>query len=60
MTDDRKTVSIAEAARLTSLSVPTIYRRIADGTLETSKICGRVLVLVSSIDAMIEQGRVAA
>lgn len=35
------------------LSRATIYRRIADGTLEAKRLCGRTLVTVESIKAAV-------
>ena len=52
----RRAVSIREAAQCCSLSRATIYRLIADGKLTTLKIGARRLVPVASIDALLNGG----
>jgi excisionase family DNA binding protein len=55
-TQERRALSIREAARTCGLSRATIYRLIADGKLATSKIGARRLVPVSAIDALLREG----
>jgi excisionase family DNA binding protein len=43
------TISVKDAARATSWSVPTINRMIKRGELETRKVNGRRLVSVQSL-----------
>lgn len=45
--------SIAEAAVRSSLSVPTLYRRIADGSLRSVKNGGRRLIPHDALKALI-------
>ncbi len=46
---ERLTVSIAEAAKITSLNRVTIYRRINDGSLKSIKVGRRRLVDLQSL-----------
>lgn len=46
---DTLTISVKEAARATSFSIPTIYRMMKRGEIETKKVNGRRLVSVASL-----------
>ena len=50
---ERRALSIEEAAEACGLSRATLYRLIADGRLATLKIGARRLVPVASIDALL-------
>jgi excisionase family DNA binding protein len=54
-TQDRRALSIREAARTCGLSRATMYRLIADGRLHTLKIGSRRLVTVGALDALLSE-----
>lgn len=54
MTDDRIAWTVEEAARRLSVSKKTINRRIANGTLVSTKKLGRRLILAESALALFE------
>lgn len=49
--------SVAEAARLLSVSTKTIRRMVADGRLEHIRIGTRVIVMASSLTALLDAAR---
>ncbi len=53
---ERRALSIKEAAQSCGLSRATLYRLIAEGKLTTSKIGARRLVPVGAIDALLSGG----
>jgi excisionase family DNA binding protein len=53
---ERRALSIKEAAQTCGLSRATVYRLIADGKLATLKIGARRLVPVGAIDALLNGG----
>jgi excisionase family DNA binding protein len=53
---ERRALSIKEAAQSCGLSRATVYRLIADGKLTTFKIGARRLVPVNALDAMLSGG----
>ena len=55
---ERRALSICEAANSCGLSRATLYRLIADGKLSTLKIGARRLVTVAAIDALLSGGAV--
>lgn len=56
MAEEKITVSIKEAARMTSLSVRTIYRAIKSKQLPVVRFGSRVLVRKSDIQDMLNKG----
>jgi excisionase family DNA binding protein len=60
MSLERKTRTIHETAAILGVHPDTIRRRVKDGSLSATKVCGRFLIFADSIDAMLEAGRVAA
>jgi excisionase family DNA binding protein len=54
---DRRALSIKEAAESCGLSRATLYRLITEGRLTTIKIGARRLVPVVAIDALLSGGR---
>jgi excisionase family DNA binding protein len=55
-TQERRALSIKEAAQACSLSRATLYRLIADGKLTTLKIGARRLVTVGALEALLNEG----
>ena len=51
--EQKRALSIREAARTCGISRATVYRLIADGKLQTLKIGSRRLVPVVAIDALL-------
>ncbi|MAG14037.1 MAG: hypothetical protein CMN78_05525 [Spirochaetales bacterium] len=49
----RITLSIPETAEISGLSIPTVNRRILDGTLPSLKIGGRRLIPVAELEKYI-------
>ena len=54
--EQRRALSVREAARTCGFRRATIYRLIADGKLTTLKIGARRLVPVGAIDALLSGG----
>lgn len=54
---DPLTVTIPGAAKALGVSPSTIWRRIADGTLQTCRFGSKTLVFVSSIKAAVGADR---
>jgi excisionase family DNA binding protein len=52
----RRALSIVEAARTCGLSRATLYRLISTGKLATIKVGARRLVPVTAIDALLREG----
>lgn len=57
MAEEKITVSIKEAARMTSLSVRTIYRAIESKRLPVVRFGSRVLVRKSDLEDMLKEGK---
>ncbi len=53
---ERRALSIKEAAEACGLSRATMYRLLNDGKLTTIKVGARRLVPVTSIDALLDRG----
>jgi len=53
---ERRALSIKEAAQTCGLSRATLYRLLSDGKLTTVKVGARRLVPVAAIDALIKEG----
>jgi hypothetical protein len=53
---DRISCTIPEASAATGLSRSKLYQEIAVGRIETSKVGGRTLVIVSSLEKLIATG----
>jgi excisionase family DNA binding protein len=51
---DKLAYSVADAARLMSVSEMTVYRRIKDGTLHAFKWNGRTLIRVEDMQAALD------
>ena len=47
-------VNFRDAAAMTSLSVPTIHRRVADGTIKAVRIGGRIVIPVAELRRLVE------
>lgn len=47
------TITIKRAVELSGLSQPTLYRRMADGSLEAVKVGGRTLIKYRSLRTML-------
>jgi len=56
MAEEKITVSIKEAARMTSLSVRTIYRAIKSKRLPVVRFGSRVLVRKYALEDMLNKG----
>ena len=56
--DDRLTVSIAEACRLTGLGRTSIYELVNEGRVRTTRIGTRRLVHVDSLRALVAEDAV--
>ena len=54
--EQRRALSVLEAARTCGISRATVYRLIADGKLTTLKIGSRRLVPIAAIDALLNGG----
>jgi excisionase family DNA binding protein len=52
-TDDRITVTLRDAARMSGLSRSTLLRRADDGQLKTVRVGGRRLVKVDSLRELV-------
>jgi excisionase family DNA binding protein len=50
---ERTVISVAEASRVSDLSVPTLYRFFNAGKLETVKVGGRRLVKIDSLQRLL-------
>jgi excisionase family DNA binding protein len=57
MSEERRAVSIVEAARICGLSRATVYRLIAQKKLATVKIGSRRIVPLTSIDALLNAAK---
>lgn len=55
--DDRLALQLGEAAQAIGISKATIYRRIADGSLPSTRVGGRRLVLRDDLLALLNGGR---
>jgi excisionase family DNA binding protein len=53
---ERRALSIKEAAQVCGLSRATLYRLLNDGKLTTIKVGARRLVPVASVDALLDGG----
>jgi excisionase family DNA binding protein len=53
---ERRALSIKEAAEACNLSRATLYRLLGNGKLLTIKVRGRRLVPVSALDALMREG----
>ena len=46
---ERISVTVAEAAAMTGLSRPAVYRAVCKGELESRRVGGRILVLLNPL-----------